>query len=85
MKIMVNVLKNIEGGLFLLTLARIRCFATGCTGRFRQGVRPPPPWRFQTKHRRASRKRPADCSRRVLAIDGSIFGPRLIFDPVMSG
>ena len=39
-------------GLFgqYLTLARIRCFATfGRTGR---GVRSPP-WRFQTKRRRA--------------------------------
>ena len=41
---------------------RPRCFATfagvgggGCN----------PPWRFQTKRRRASRKRPADYSRRV--------------------
>ena len=45
----------------------------------------PPPWRFQTKRRRASRKRPADCARRVLAIGGIIFGPRSIFDPVMAG
>ena len=34
---------------------------------------------------RASRKRPADCARRVLAIGGIIFGPRSIFDPVMAG
>ena len=47
-----------------------------------RGVRP---WRFQTKRRRASRKRPADCSHRVLAIGGIIFGPRSIFDPVMAG
>ena len=47
------------------------------------GVRPP--WSFQTKRRRASRKRPVDCSRRVLAIGGIIFGPRSIFDPVMAG
>ena len=45
----------------------------------------PPPWRFQTKRRRASRKRPADCSRRILAIGGFVFGPRSIFDPVMAG
>ena len=44
-----------------------------------------PPWRFQTKRRRASRKRPADCARRVIAIGGIIFGPRSIFDPVMAG
>ena len=44
-----------------------------------------PPWRFQTKRRRASRKRSADCSRRVLAIGGIIFGPRSIFDSVMVG
>ena len=36
---------------YCLTLARIRCFATfGRTGGL---VRPPPPWRFQTKRRRA--------------------------------
>ena len=67
-----------------LTLARKPCFATfaGVGG----GVgATPPPWRFQTKRRRASRKRPADCSRRVLAIGGTIFGPRSIFDPVMAG
>ena len=62
----------------------------------RYGVSPPsvgqggggwcdPPWRFQTKRRRAWRKRPVDCSRRVLAIGGIIFGPRSIFDPVMAG
>ena len=45
----------------------------------------PPPWRFQTKGRRASRKKPADCSRRDLAIGGIIFGPRSTFDPVMTG
>ena len=44
-----------------------------------------PSWRFQTKRRRASRKRPADCSRRVLAIGGIMFGPRSIFHPVMAG
>ena len=65
-----------------LTLARKPCFATfaGVGGWL---VRPP--WRFPTKRRRASRKRPADCSRRVLAIDGIIFDPRSIFDPVMAG
>ena len=63
------------------TLASKRCFATfagvggGCD----------PPWCFQTKRRRASRKRPADCARRVLAFGGIIFGPRSIFDPVMAG
>ena len=57
-------------------------FATfGRTG----GGATPPPWCFQTKRRRTSRKRPADCSRRVLAIGGIIFGPRSIFDPVMAG
>ena len=44
-----------------------------------------PPWCFQTKRRRASQKRPADCARRVLAIGGIIFGPRSIFDPVVAG
>ena len=66
-----------------LTLARKRCFATfaGVGG---GGVgATPPPWRFQTKRRWASRKRPADCS--LLAIGGIIFGPRSIFDPVMAG
>ena len=68
--------------LFLLTLTRIRCFATFAhTGG--GGVRPP--WRFQTKRRRASRKRPADSSRRVLAIGGIIFGLNSIFDLVMAG
>ena len=53
-----------------LTLARKRCFATfaGVAGWC------DPPWRFQTKRRRASRKRPADCARRVLAIGGIIQG-----------
>ena len=64
------------------TLARIRCFAIfGRTG----GLVRPPPWRFQTKRRRALRKILADCSRRVLAIGCIIFGPRWIFDPVMAG
>ena len=66
----------------VLTLARKRCFATFAgVG----GVGATPSWHFQTKRRRASRKRPADCSRRVLAIGGIIFGPRSIFDPVMAG
>ena len=67
-----------------LTLARKRCFATfaGVGGGGGVGATP---WRFQTKRRRASRKRPADCSRRVLAIGGIILGPRSIFDPVMAG
>ena len=62
--------------------ARIRCFATfGRTGGL---VGATPLWRFQTKRRR-ERKRPADCSRRVLAIGGNIFGPMSIFDSVMAG
>ena len=67
-----------------LTLARKRCFATfaGVGG---GGGWCDPPWRFQTKRRKASRKRPSDCARRVLAIGGIIFGPRSIFDPVMAG
>ena len=58
-----------------LTLARKPCFATfaGVGG---GGVGATPPSRFQTKRRRSSRKRPADFSRRVLAIGGIIFGPR---------
>ena len=44
-----------------------------------------PPWLFQTMRRRASRKGPADGTRRLLAIDGIIVGPRSIFDPVMAG
>ena len=66
----------------LLTLARKRCFATfaGVGG----GVGATPPWRFQTKRRRGSRKKTADCARRVFAIGGIIFGPRSIFDPVMA-
>ena len=63
-----------------LTLARILCFATFAGA---GGVRPP--WCFQTKRRRASRERPADFSRRLLAIGGIIFGPRSIFEPVMAG
>ena len=35
-----------------------------------------PPWRFQMKRRRPSRKRPADGFRQVLAIGDIIFGPR---------
>ena len=68
-----------------LTLARKRCFATFAGVGGGGGWCDPPPWRFQTKRRRASRKRPADCFRRVLAIGGIIFGPRSIFDPVMAG
>ena len=68
-----------------LTLARKQCFATFAGVGGGGLVRPPPPWRFQTKRRRASRKRPADCARRVLAIGGMIFGPRSILDPVMAG
>ena len=45
-----------------------------------------PPWRFETKRRSASRKRPIDCSRRVLAIGGIFFFyPRSTFDLVMGG
>ena len=44
-----------------------------------------PPWRFETKRRSASRKRPNDCSRRVLAIGGIFFDPRSTFDLVMAG
>ena len=39
-----------------------------------------PPWRFETKRRSASRKRPIDCSQRVLAIGGIFFYPRSTFD-----
>ena len=60
-----------------LTLARKPCFATFAGVRGGGGATPP--WRFQTKRRRASRKRPADCSRRALAIGGIIFGPWSIF------
>ena len=67
-----------------LTVARIRCFAT--FGRHRGGGGwCDPPWRFPTKRRRASRNRPSECSRRLLAIGGIIFGPRSIFDPVIAG
>ena len=45
----------------------------------------PPPWRFETKRRSASRRRPIDCSRRVLAIGGIFFDPRSTFDLVMAG
>ena len=45
-----------------------------------------PPWRRETKRRSASRKRPIDCSRRVLAIGGIFFDPRWsTFDLVMAG
>ena len=44
-----------------------------------------PPWRFETKRRSASQKRPIDCSRRVLAIVGIFFDPRSTFDLVMAG
>ena len=57
-----------------LTLARFLYFATFASGGGRGLVRPP--WRFETKGRRAYRKKTADCSRRVLAIGGAIFGPR---------
>ena len=40
--------------------------------------------RFETKHRTKSlAEKPADCSRRVLAIGGTFFDPRSIFDPIM--
>ena len=67
-----------------LTLARIQCFVTFARTGEGAGA-PPPPCRFQTKRHRASKKRPADCSRRVIAISGIIFGPRSIFDLVMAG
>ena len=65
-----------------LTLARIPCFATfaGVGGGLVQ-----PPLAFPNERRGASRKRAADCARRVLAIGGIIVGPRSIFDPVMAG
>ena len=44
-----------------------------------------PSWRFETKRRSASRKRPIDCSRRVLAVGGIFFDPRSTFDLVMAG
>ena len=44
-----------------------------------------PNWRFETKRRSASRKRPIDCSRRVLAIGGIFFEPRSTFDLVIAG
>ena len=44
-----------------------------------------PSWLFQTKHRRASPKRPANFYRRVLTIGDIVFGSRSIFDPVMAG
>ena len=69
-----------DNAFYRLILARTRCFAT-LPGR---GGGVQPPWRFQTKRRRALRKRPADSSCRVLAIGGIIFGPRSIFDPVMT-
>ena len=45
----------------------------------------PPPWSFETKRRSASRKRPIDGSRRVLAIGGIFFDPRSTFGLVMTG
>ena len=65
------------------TLVQIRCFAT--FARTGVGGWCDPPWRFQTKRCRTSRKRPADCSRWVLAIGGIICDPRSIFNPVMAG
>ena len=44
-----------------------------------------PPWRFETKLRSASEKKPIDCSRRVLAIGGIFFDSRSTFDLVMGG
>ena len=44
-----------------------------------------PPWRLETKRRSASRKRPMNCSRRVLAIGGIFYDPRSTFDLVMTG
>ena len=43
-----------------------------------------PPWRFETKRGSASRKRPIDCFRRVLAIGDIFFGRRSTFDLVMT-
>ena len=79
----VKVLTQGDKNCTPLTLARKRCFATfaGVGG----GGWCDPPWRFPTKRRRASRKRPADCARRVLAIGGIIFGTMSIFDQVMAG
>ena len=48
-------------------------------------VRPPPLGVSKRSVVELSRKRPVDCARRLLAIGGIIFGPRLIFDPVMAG
>ena len=45
----------------------------------------PPPRAFETKGRRALRKKSADCSRRVLAIGGAFFNHMSIFDPVIRG
>ena len=64
--------------------SRIPCFATFALTKGGGGGCDTP-WRFRTKHRRASPKRQADCSRRVFAIGGIIFGPRSIFDPVVAG
>ena len=41
------------------------------------------PARFETDGRRANRKKTADCSRRVLAIGGTIFDTRSFFNPVL--
>ena len=40
---------------------------------------------YTRKRRSASRKRPLDCSRRVLAIAGICFDPTSAFDLVMAG
>ena len=59
-----------------------RAFSIARPGR---GVDATPFWRFKTKRRSASRKITIDCSRRVIAIGGIFFDPRLTFDLVMKG
>ena len=60
-----------------------RAFFITRTGR--EGGLLRPPCRFETEGRRASRKKPADASRRVLHDDGKLFGLRSTFDLVMAG
>ena len=55
----------------ILTLARFPYFATFASRGGRGAT--PPHSRFETKLRRAKRKKTADCSRRVLAIGGGEF------------
>ena len=68
-----------------LTLARKPCFATFAGVGWWWCDPPLGVSKRSVVELRGKDQRPADFSRRVLAIGGIIFGPRSIFDPVMTG